>query len=123
MSYKYWHRINVSQVMFPSCSLAILWGVRPQMCSQSTTMVLTGRSVHLHVTICNWQQPAKTQYWCGFKFFHVISMLQKNCAIKEHFIRVMQKGIGRSCLPENFKLLTLTVLEIWSLMCSQNSHL
>ena len=32
MSYKYWHRINVSQVMFPSCSLAILWGVRPQMC-------------------------------------------------------------------------------------------
>ena len=32
-------------------------------------MVMTGRSVHLHVTICNWQQPAKTQYWCGFKFF------------------------------------------------------
>ena len=56
-------------------------------------------------------------------FFHVISMLQKNCVIKEHFIRVMQKGIDRSCLPENFKLRTLTVLEIWSIICSQNGHL
>ena len=26
-------------------------------------------------------------------------------------------------MPENFKLLTLPVLEIWSLMCSQNGHL
>ena len=50
-------------------------------------------------------------------------MLQKNCAIKEHFIKVMQKGIARCCLPENFKLLTLPVLEIWSIMCSQNGHL
>ena len=50
-------------------------------------------------------------------------MLQKNCVIKEHFIRVMQKGIVRSCLPETFKLLTLPVLEIWSVMCSQNGHL
>ena len=40
-------------------------------------------------------------------FFHVISMLQKNCVIKEHFIRGKQKGIARYCLPENFKLLTL----------------
>ena len=45
-------------------------------------------------------------------------MLQKNCVIKEHFIRVMQKSIVRSCLPENFKLLTLPVLEMWSIMCS-----
>ena len=51
-------------------------------------------------------------------FVHVISMLQKNCVIKEHFIRVMQKGIVRSYLPENFKLLTLPVLEIWSITCS-----
>ena len=50
-------------------------------------------------------------------------MLQKNCVIKEHFIRVMQKGIGRSCLLEIFKLLTLPVLEIWSIMCSQKVHL
>ena len=50
-------------------------------------------------------------------------MLKKKCVIKEHFIRVMQKGIVRSCLPENFKLLTLPVLEIWSIMCSQNGHL
>ena len=56
-------------------------------------------------------------------FFHVISMSQKNCVIKEHFIRVMQKGVVRSCLRENFKLLTLLVLEIWSIMCSQNGHL
>ena len=56
-------------------------------------------------------------------FFHVIYMLKKNCVIKEHFIRVMQKGIVRSYLPENFKLLTLPVLEIWSIMCSQNGHL
>ena len=56
-------------------------------------------------------------------FFHVISMLQKICVIKEHFIKVTQKGIVRSCLPENFKLLTLPVLEIWSIMCSQNGHL
>ena len=48
-------------------------------------------------------------------------MLQKNCNIKEHFIRVMQKGIGRSWLLEIFKLLTLPVLEIWSIMCSQNA--
>ena len=66
---------------------------------------------------------AKTRYWCCFNFFHVISMLQKNCVLKEHFIRVMQKGIVRSRLPENFKLLTLPVLEIWSIMCSQNGHL
>ena len=38
-------------------------------------------------------------------------MLQKNCVIKEHFIRVMQKGIVRSCLLENFKLLTLPVYD------------
>ena len=50
-------------------------------------------------------------------------MLQKKCVIKEQFIRVMQKGIVRSCLPENFKLLTLPVLEIWSIICSQNGHL
>ena len=50
-------------------------------------------------------------------------MQQKNCDIKEHFIRVMQKGIVRSCLSKNFKLLTLPVLEIWSIMCSQNGHL
>ena len=50
-------------------------------------------------------------------------MLQKNCVKKEHFIRVMQKGIVRSCLPENFKPLTFLVLEIWSIMCSQNGHL
>ena len=56
-------------------------------------------------------------------FFHVISMLQKNCVIKEHFIRVMQKGIDRSWLSENFKLLTLPVLEIGSIMFSQNGHL
>ena len=37
--------------------------------------------------------------------------------------RVMQKGIVRSCLPKNFKLLTLPVLEIWYIMCSQNSNL
>ena len=43
--------------------------------------------------------------------------------MKEHFIRVMKKGIVRSWLPENFKLLTLPILEIWSIMCSQNSHL
>ena len=42
-------------------------------------------------------------------------MLQKNCVIKEHFIRVMEKGIVRSCLLENYKLLTLPVLEIWSI--------
>ena len=57
------------------------------------------------------------------KKIHVISMLQKNCVIKEHFIRIMQKGIVRSCLPENFKLLTLPVLEILSIMFSQNGHL
>ena len=62
----------------PRCAFVCLFYC---LTSQSTTMVMTGRSVHLHVTICNWQQPAKTQYWCGFKFFHVISMLQKNCAI------------------------------------------
>ena len=49
-------------------------------------------------------------------FFLVISMLQKNCVIKEHFIKVMQKGIVRSCLPKNFKLLTLSVLEILSII-------
>ena len=43
-------------------------------------------------------------------------MLQKNCVIKDHFIIVMQKGIARSCLPENFKLLALPVLEILSIM-------
>ena len=37
--------------------------------------------------------------------FHVISMLQKNGVIKEHFIGVMQKNIVRSCFLENFKLL------------------
>ena len=42
-------------------------------------------------------------------------MLQKNCVINEHFIRVMQKGVGNSCLPENFKLLALPVFEIWSI--------
>ena len=41
----------------------------------------------------------------------------------EHFIRVMQKGIVRSCLPENLKLLTLPVLKIWAIMYSQNGHL
>ena len=50
-------------------------------------------------------------------------MLQKNCVIKAHFIKVMQKGIVRSCLPKYFKLLTLPVLEIWYIMCSQNGHL
>ena len=50
-------------------------------------------------------------------------MLQKNCVIKEHFIRGMQNDIVRFCLPENFKLLTLPVLEIWPIMCSQNGHL
>ena len=35
----------------------------------------------------------------------------------------MQKGIVKSCLPENFKLLTLPILEIWSIMCFQNGHL
>ena len=50
-------------------------------------------------------------------------MLQKNCVIKELFISVMQKGIVRPCMPENFKLLTLPILEIWSIMCSQNGHL
>ena len=44
-------------------------------------------------------------------------------SLKEHFVRVMQKGIVRSCLPENFKLLTLPVLEVLSIMCSQNGHL
>ena len=50
-------------------------------------------------------------------------MLQKNCVIKDNVIINMQKGIVRSCLPENFKLLTLPVLEILSIMCSQNGHL
>ena len=50
-------------------------------------------------------------------------MVQKNHVIKEHFLRVLQTGIVRSWLPENFKLLTLPVLEIWSIMCSQNGHL
>ena len=36
---------------------------------------------------------------------------------------VMQNGIVRSCLPENVKLLTLSVLEMLSIMCSQNGHL
>ena len=45
-------------------------------------------------------------------FLYVICMLQKNCVIKEHFIRVIQKDIVRSCLPENFKLLTSPILEI-----------
>ena len=70
--------------------------------------------------------PSRLKYGIGADlsfFFHVISILQKNCVIKEHFIRVMQKGIVRSCLSENFKLLTLPALKIWSIMCSQNGHL
>ena len=50
-------------------------------------------------------------------------MLQKNCVIKEHFIRIMQKGIGRSCLPENFKLRTLPVLEDMVYNVLENGHL
>ena len=44
-------------------------------------------------------------------------MLQKIFVLKDHFIRVMQKCIVSSCLPENFKLLTLPVLEICSVYC------
>ena len=56
-------------------------------------------------------------------FFSCYIYATENYVINVHVIRVMQKGIVRSCLPENFKLLTLLVLEIWSIMCSQNGHL
>ena len=69
-------------------------------------------------------RPSRLKHGIGADlFFHVISMLQKNCVIKDHFIIVMQKGIVRSCLPENFTQLALLVLEILSIMCSQNGHL
>ena len=46
----------------------------------------------------------------------------KELCHKGTLYRFMQKRIVRSCLPENLKLLTLPVLEIWSVMCSQNGH-
>ena len=73
----------------------------------------------------NCLQTAKHGIGADLIFFHVISMLQKNCVIKDHFIIVMQKGIVRSCLPENFKQLTLPVLEILSNVppkCPNNSY-
>ena len=72
-------------------------------------IVLCSKLVELSSKICTW-----LKHGIGADFFHVISMLQKKFVLEEHFIRVMQKYIVSSCLPENSKLLTLPVLEIWS---------
>ena len=57
-------------------------------------------------------------------------MLQKNCVKKEHFIRVMQKGIVRPCLPENFQAannahfgdMVYNVLPKWPFISVMLSH-
>ena len=57
-------------------------------------------------------------------------MLQKNCVIKKHFIRVMQKGIVRFCLPEKFQAANIAlfgdmvynVLPKWPIISVMQSH-
>ena len=52
-------------------------------------------------------------------------MLQKNCVIKEHFIRVMQKGIAKKFQATNiarFGDMIYNVLPKWPFISVMQSH-